>query len=257
VLFVPAPRIVEPQVVRFRNFYGAFRITESLTESGPMRSLFSGTTLHGSQFLSPGLKMLPTTYYGPASAPGRILRSAGPPRRVGIVGLGAGTLAAYARPLDSYRFYEINPLVVRAAESAFTFLKDCPAPYDVVLGDARVSLEREQPQGFDVLVLDAFSGDAVPVHLLTAEAFQLYFRHLKPDGVLTVHISNRSLDLGLVVAGACERIGKRVWIERSGPDPARGTETAIWAVVTGATAPAKRSPFWTDDYSNLLQVIRP
>lgn len=251
VLFVAAPRLMDKHVARFRNFYGAFRITED----GKTRMLFSGTTLHGSQFISAERRMLPTTYYGPASGIGMILKSAGPPRRVGVVGLGVGTLAAYARPLDDYRFYEINPFVVRAAGASFTFLKGCRARYDIVMGDARLSLEREQPQNFDVLALDAFSGDSVPVHLLTAEAFRVYLRHLRPDGVLAIHISNRHLNLEPVVAGACERVGKRVSIVRSGQD-APGTEVAVWAVISGDAAPAPPAfRAWTDDYSNLLEVI--
>jgi spermidine synthase len=129
----------------------------------------------------------------------------------------------------------------------------------VVLGDARVSLEREQPHDFDVLVLDAFSGDAVPLHLLTIEAFQLYFRHLKPDGVLAVHITNRYLDLAPVVAGACEPLGKRVRVESSAPEPNIGTEAAVWAVVTASAEPLparRHRRAWSDDYSNLLQVVR-
>jgi hypothetical protein len=256
LIFVPAPRLLEPDVARFRNFYGAFRIVEAKTGDGTVRRLYSGTTLHGSQFVSAEQRMLPTTYYGPASAIGMILRSAGPPRRVGAIGLGVGTLAAYGRTLDYYRFYEINPLIVRAAGSNFTFLKDCRARYDVVPGDARISLEREEPQNFDVLALDAFNGDAVPVHLLTAEAFHVYFHHLRPNGVLAIHITNRHLDLASVVAGACERIGKRLSIERSGQD-APGTESAVWAVISGDGAPtASTFRTWTDDYSNLLEVIR-
>jgi len=111
------------------------------------------------------------------------------PLRVGLVGLGAGTLAAYGRPLDSYTFYEINPLDVALARTEFTFLRDSPAAVDIVLGDARLSLERQPGQAFDVLAVDAFSGDSIPVHLLTLQAFELYFRQLQPGGVLAVHIT--------------------------------------------------------------------
>ncbi|MGE5644230.1 MAG: spermidine synthase [Acidobacteriota bacterium] len=252
VFFTAAPRLMDSRVVRFRNFYGAFRVVED----GKMRKLFSGTTLHGSQFLAADRRMQPTTYYGPASAIGMILRSAGPPRRVGVAGLGVGTLAAYGRTLDYFRFYEINPLVVQAARSRFTFLRDCRARYDTVVGDARLSLEREEPQNFDVLALDAFSGDSVPVHLLTVEAFRVYLRHLRPGGVLAIHISNRHLDLEPIVAGACERLGKRLSIVRSTQDEP-GSELAVWAVVSGSAAPAPlRFSAWTDDYSNLLEAIR-
>ena len=126
------------------------------------------------------------------------------------VSSGAGTLAAYARPDDDYRLYEINPLVEKIAMTQFTFIPECPAPHRVVLGDARLSLETEPPQNFDLLIMDAFSGDAIPVHLITREAFQIYWRHVKPDGVLAVHVSNRFLDVGPVVAMQAEQDGKRV-----------------------------------------------
>ena len=125
-----------------------------------------------------------------------------------MIGLGTGTLAAYGRLGDYYRYYEINPLVVRVARSEFTFLADCHGKLDIAMGDARLSLEREQPENFDVLAVDAFSGDAIPVHLLTSEAMDLYFRHLRPDGILAVHISNRYLDLVPVLAGEALSTGK-------------------------------------------------
>jgi hypothetical protein len=256
LLFAPVSGLNQPGVLRFRNFYGAFRIKEADTEAGRLRMLYSGNTLHGSQLLSPALHAVPTTYFSERSGAGRLLGAAAPPRRVGIVGLGAGTLAAYARPGDHYTFYELDPLVLIAAETSFTYMSDCRGRCDVVLGDARLSLEREKPQQFDALILDAFSGDAIPVHLLTREAFQLYFRHLKPEGVLAFHITNRYLDLSPVVAAACEPLGKSVRIVRSEPDTL-GAEEAVWAVVTNEP-PISRTAFraWTDDYSNLLSIIR-
>ena len=142
----------------------------------------NGTIDHGLQFLSPARRDLPTTYYGPDSGIGITLKAAGAtsPLNVGVIGLGVGTLAAYGRQGDRYKFYEINPLVVQLANQEFSFLRDSEAKIDIVLGDGRLSLEQEPPQGFDVLVVDAFSGDSIPVHLLTREAFELYFRHLKP-----------------------------------------------------------------------------
>src|SRR5262249_51887740 len=130
------------------------------------------------------------------------------PARVGVIGLGTGTLAVYGRAGDYFRFYEINPLVLRLARTQFTFLNDCKARLDAALGDARLSLEREAPENFDVLAVDAFSSDAIPVHLLTREAFELYFRHLKSSGVLAVHVSNKHLDLPPVVKLAAVAVGK-------------------------------------------------
>ena len=258
-----------PDILRVRNFYGALRVTESNSDAGRMRTLFHGTTAHGAQLVTSGKELLPTTYYGPASAIGVILgKSAGGARRIGVVGLGAGTLAAYATENDYVRIYEINPLVYGIAMNTFGFLRHCKGRYDVVLGDARISMQYEPNQNFDVLALDAFSGDSVPVHLLTREAIELYFRHLKPDGVLAVHISNRYLDLAPVVVAGCETAGRAVRVFSSGAEPKLGTTDAVWALATantkileghywrkGGGASARVKP-WTDDYSNLLQIIR-
>lgn len=252
--------------IKVRNFYGALRVQETNSEAGRVRMLYHGTTAHGSQLLDRP-PMTPTTYYGPASAPGILLgRVLQGPRRIGVVGLGVGTLAAYAQGNDYFRFYEINPQIVEIASKDFAFLPQCRARYDVVLGDGRISLEREPNQNFDLLVLDAFSGDSVPVHLLTREAVKLYFRHLKPDGVLIVHISNRYLDLAPVVAGACDGTGHIVRIVRSSGDRKLGTTPAWCAVVSanpkifkaagwGPNIPDQTIRPWTDDYSNLFSII--
>src|SRR5262249_55601895 len=145
-------------------------------------------------------------YYGTKSGVGLLLdQPKAAPKHVGMVGLGVGTLAAYGRPGDRFRFYEINPDVIRLAEEHFTFLKDSQAEIDMVVGDARLSLERESPQNFDLLVLDAFRSDAVPAHLLTEEAFAIYLKHLRPEGVLAFHVTNRHLDLEPVIRGAAQR----------------------------------------------------
>ena len=169
-----------------RNFYGALRVDEIVDHHNKIRQLTHGTILHGVQFLRPELRHRPISYYARNSGIGLTWYALAPsgPLKMGIVGLGAGTLAAYGRSGDTLRFYDINPLVVRIAKEQFTFLADCPAHIDIVLGDARLSMINEPPQKFDILVIDAFSGDAIPVHLLTREAFQIYWRHLKPDGVL-------------------------------------------------------------------------
>ena len=177
---------VSDAVVLARNFYGALRINDTgkTADQDATRQLTHGTINHGEQFLDPKRRREPTTYYGPASGIGMVLRdlSGGGPIKVGVIGLGTGTIAAYGRAGDTYRYYEINPLVIQIARRYFTYLSDTKAKVEIALGDARLSLEREQPQNFDVLAVDAFSSDSIPVHLLTREAFALYLRHLKPDG---------------------------------------------------------------------------
>ena len=193
------------------------------------------------------------------------------PLRVGIVGLGAGTLAAYGRPGDHYTFYEINPQVVELAKRDFSFLRDSPAKIVIVSGDARLALEEEAPQGFDVLAVDAFSGDAIPVHLLTREAFETYFRHLKPEGVLAVHISNSYLNLKPVVERAAAWFGKQALDVTNPNDDSMGVFRSNWILIATppesqgapemrrAGVPQARSPsfrLWTDDYSNLLGILK-
>jgi SAM-dependent methyltransferase len=260
-----------------RNFYGVLHV-DAIDRDDPWRqgrALRYGRIVHGFQFLAPQRKAEPTLYYGPTSGVGIALRSlpnAGP-RRIGIVGLGVGTLAAYGRAGDYLRFYEINPDVLRIARDQFTFLSDSPAAIEVALGDARLSLEREQPQQFDLLALDAFSGDALPTHLLTREAFAIYRRHLRPDGVLAIHITNRHLDLTGVLARLAEDAQWRAEaIEVRGTRPEEGVVPSLWMVlsnngafwgapdVRGAIGNRPREyahiPLWTDDYSNVLQAMR-
>ena len=182
---------------------------ETLGDADATRTLVHGTITHGLQFLAPDRRRFPTTYYGRQSGVGlAILNTRHSAQRVGVIGLGAATLASYGRPGDYYRFYEINPLVIEVARKQFTYLSDCPAKVDVVLGDARLSLDREPSQQFDVLAVDAFSSDSIPVHLLTLEAFRLYFRHLRPDGVLAVHVSNTHLKLEPVVGRLAQALRK-------------------------------------------------
>src|SRR5262249_39759387 len=162
------------------------------------------------QFLDPSRRRTPTTYYGPHSgvALGIHAVDGEGPTHLGLIGLGTGTLAVFGRPGDRIRYYEINPLVLTIARTQFTYLSDCLAKLDVIMGDARLSLEREPPQEFDLLAVDAFSSDSIPVHLLTIEAFKLYFHHLKPNGVLAVHVSNKYLDLKPVVELAARALDK-------------------------------------------------
>jgi SAM-dependent methyltransferase len=231
----------------------------------------SGRVLHGRQYLDDAHRRQPSTYYVRASGISRALEvyRSRPDLRVGVVGLGAGTLAAYGElPIQSFRFYEINPEVIRLARTRFTFLQDCPARVEVVPGDARLSLEREPAQGFHVLVLDAFSGDTVPTHLLTAEAFALWLRHLAPDGTIAVHVSNRYLDLEPVVRGVAGRCGLRsIGIELAPPE-SEDAQASFWMLCTrNEAALAEWTPHaskdvdpreivWTDDASDLFSVFR-
>jgi SAM-dependent methyltransferase len=261
-----------------RNFYGSLQVTDAddsddSDTDGPVRTLTNGTIMHGEQFLDAERRTRPTTYYGLSSGVGLAIRTSQshPHLRVGAIGLGAGTLASYGRPGDSYQFYEINPLVIKVAHSQFTYLKDSKATVQVVLGDARLSLEREPKQSFDVLAVDAFSSDSIPVHLLTKEAFDLYFHHLKDDGVLAIHVSNRYVDLEPVVARAAAALGKEAMVVDSDEDESQALAAASWVLVSGnhaffqsplIEAQAKpvekraRLRMWTDDYSSLYPLLR-
>jgi len=256
-----------------RNFYGGLKVTDETADDSeePVRRLMHGTITHGEQFLDPRFQGRITTYYGPNSGVGRAIRQdqENGPVRVGVIGLGTGTLAAYGRAGDYFRFYEINPLVLRLARTEFTFLKICKARLDVALGDARLSLEGEPPENFDVLAVDAFSSDAIPVHLLTREAFALYFRHLKPDGVLAVHVSNKHLNLTPVVKLAAVSLQKDARLVDT-EDEENDVFGSTWVLVTSSprffegplmlTATVvplpRKARMWTDDYSNLFQILK-
>lgn len=271
--FVSRERGADARVM-VRNFYGGLKVSDTTADDDeePVRRLTHGTITHGEQFLNPKLQNRPTTYYGRNSGVGRAIRQEqeSGPVRVGVIGLGAGTLAAYGRPGDYWRFYEINPLVLRLANTQFTFLKNCKARLDVALGDARLSLEREPPENFDVLAVDAFSSDAIPVHLLTREAFLLYFRHLQPNGVLAVHVSNKHLDLEPVVQMAADSLQKVARVVDT-DDEDNEVFGATWVLVTadrsffgkpllGTAAASVHSArhvrLWTDDYSNLFRILK-
>jgi SAM-dependent methyltransferase len=251
--------------VMVRNFYGALKVKDSgpKTDLDATRSLTHGTINHGEQFLNPTRRDLPTTYYGPNTGIGVAIRDKNKSHavRIGVIGLGTGTIAAYGRLGDLVHYYEINPVVLRLAHSQFSYLDDCRCQTEVTMGDARLSLEREDPQNFDVLAVDAFSSDSIPVHLLTKEAMQLYFRHLKPDGILAVHISNRYLDLQPVVRGEAQATGHIARLIDTDDDDAQGVFGATWVLVTSPTPgfdseildnsteiQSKRSiRLWTDD----------
>lgn len=260
-----------------RNFYGVLRVQVG-NQSGPgtaVRSLSCGTTLHGFQSLDPSLASAPTVYYHEQSGVGLVMRNFLPnkPRRVGVVGLGIGTLATYGRPGDEFRFYEINPDVTRMAREYFSYLSNSAARVEIVMGDARLSMERENPQNYDVLVLDAFSSDAIPVHLLTKEAFEGYLRHLKPNGVLAAHISARHVDLVPVLDGLGKAFHLNTadlyWRPRARPWWTLPThwyilshnqefmESAEIIAAQGNASELRRNPIlWTDDHSSLFPLIK-
>jgi SAM-dependent methyltransferase len=257
-----------------RNYYGVLRVKENTSHIDGTemryRSLVHGSILHGEQWLSEKYRHSATTYYKTTSGLGRTLVAfEGKPIRVGIIGLGAGSIAVYGDGDDVYRFYDINPAVVGVAKKWFTYLADSPAKIEIVLGDARLSLEREAPQNYDVLAVDAFSGDSIPVHLITVEAFTEYLRHLKPGGVIAFHVSNRFLDLKPVLLAIAEKHKlEYAYLHESGED---GGTTSDWVILTRdksfilkptiveATEPVAPRPdwrLWTDSYNNLIQVFR-
>ncbi len=256
-----------------RNFYGSLRVRESGNEvdGSKMRTLVHGTINHGSQFIAQDRQMLPTTYYGTKSGVGlAISETRHPNMKLGVIGLGTGTTTTYGRSGDTIKIYEINPLVVDIARSWFTYLKNCPATVNIVMGDARLSLEREQPNQFDVLAVDAFSSDAIPVHLLTREAVELFFRHVRPGGIVALHISNKYLNLYPVAERIGKELGKQFIYVESRENGANEEFSADWVLLTdnkevlqspafraAASNPAPTSaPLWTDDYSNLFQILR-
>jgi hypothetical protein len=277
----------DPQVqARFRNFYGILRVQEQIDGNGPKRLLTHGRVTHGFQYLDPAKRAWPTMYFGPSSGIGLAMRrhprrelggAAGRALRAGVIGLGAGTIAAYARAGDTLRFYELNPQVAWVADQYFTFEKDAPGGIELVLGDARVQLERElaagQGQQYDVFAVDAFSSGAIPTHLLTRECAEIYRRHLKPDGLLLFHISNQAVDLVPVVRGLAEALGLQAVLVETSPDESRGISRSTWMILTSneaflqqqevsaavASSASGASPgvlAWTDDFASLWPVLK-
>jgi hypothetical protein len=258
-----------------RNFYGILRVTAHNDRSGPRRELRHGRVLHGLQLLEEPKRAWPTTYYGPHSGVAMALNALDRPnRRVAIVGLGVGTMAAWGSAGDTFRFYEINPDVEGIARTWVSFLKDSQAQTEVVLGDARVQLESELARGFsrdfDLIAVDAFSSDAIPVHLLTAECARIYQRRLAPGGLLLLHISNRVLNLQPVAQGLGQTLGWKSALFRSLADAQTGESAADWVLVTGnenfirSTGLAKAvtpwttgasSIVWTDDFASLWHIL--
>jgi hypothetical protein len=258
-----------------RNFYGMLRVRDNGKGDLARRSLINGTISHGTQFTSAARRDVATSYYAVNSGVGMLLETleARGPIRYGVIGLGAGVLTSYARAGDYLRVYEINPAVANIARNSFTYLQRAEArgaDVKVILGDARLMLEREEKQSFDALVVDAFSSDSIPVHLLTVEAMDTYFSHLKSDGVLAVHISNRYLDLTQVCLRAAEHANRTaVLIRNSADEIANASE---WVLITSNRALLNDPMFeyaneqsihadpsfrgWSDQYSSLWSVFR-
>ncbi len=256
-----------------RNFYGALYTRDSADAevNDRVRELYHGSIKHGAQYLSETRRREPTAYYGRSAGIGLAIANTNPARKkVGVVGLGAGTLAVYGQPGDVYRMYEINPQVIELALSEFTFMADSLAAIETVLGDARLSMEREPPQGFDVLAVDAFSGDSVPVHLITAEAMDVYIRHMKPDGIIAFHVTNRFLWLPPVVENLAKAKGMyATLIHDENDNPllrntdwvlvARNPEVLAQAAIRSRSMPIRGIPglgVWTDDFNNLYDVLK-
>ena len=239
-----------------RNFYGTLRVLDE----GHMRRLLHGQVTHGSQFLDSPRDRQPTAYYGPQSGARLLLDRPGEYRRIGVIGLGTGTLATYGRYGDVMRFYEINPLVIQMARSDFRYLRQSEARIEIVEGDARLRLYQEPPQNFDVLVVDAFSGDAIPMHLLTREAMTLYFRHLAPTGTLAIHISNQFLNLEPAVFALAADAGREAIAVTGKPDPPNAVLASSWVLIANRKPPQPPKPpasrVWTDDWNSLLPALR-
>jgi spermidine synthase len=261
-----------------RSFYGVLRVKEygAPGDENHLKRLVHGAIMHGEQYQTGEWRSFVTSYYQATSGVGLAIhaKQEGGPVRIGVVGLGTGTLAAYGRKGDVFRFYDIDRHVVDIAWSEFSYLKDSEAQVEVAVGDARLTLEREPPRGFDVLAVDAFSGDAIPVHLITREALAVYLRHVKPDGIVAFHVSNRFLELIPVVARLAREEGAHAVLVSDDPeeeDTSRRSRSD-WVLVSrsraalehpeivdGGGAAAQDRPewrTWTDDYSNLIQILK-
>jgi hypothetical protein len=251
-----------------RNFYGALRVTEVDSPAGRVRMLTHGTIQHGTEILA--VPERATTYFAEDSGVGVAIESCckGRPMRLGVIGLGAGTLASYGRAGDKIMFYEINPAVRPIADRWFRYLKGSGAAISVVDGDGRASLRKEAAQGFDVLAIDAFSGDAIPLHLVTVEAMREYQRHMAPGGVIAFHVSNQYVDLPPEIGELAKAVGMEARVFDSGAVPVTGEYRATWVLVSGDPAYFERAGrtgdvivpvagvgAWTDDYSSLVGLL--
>ncbi len=261
-------------IVAVRNFYAALRVKQTDFHDAKLRTLTNGTIQHGTQIWgTEAQRKTPTTYYAEDSGIGLALRNCctGRPRNIGVIGLGAGTIAAYGNPGDRIRFYEINPAVIPIAQNAFTYIRESGAQISFAGGDARTSLAREAPQHFNVLAVDAFSGDAIPLHLLTAQALELFRHHLAAGGIIAYHISNQHVNLEPAIALLAQNAGMHAVRVSSLASDRRGAFGSTWILLSDDlgffaipdvavhSRPAEIRPglrLWTDDYSSLLPILR-
>jgi hypothetical protein len=256
-----------------RSFYGTLLTVDQISENpaNNIRELLHGSIKHGGQYLAPGRRSEPTTYYGPTAGIGLAIAHTKPEgKKVGVIGLGAGTLAVYGQPGDVYRFYEINPQVIELARCEFTFVGDSKARIEIVQGDARLSLEKEEPQEFDVLAIDAFSGDSVPIHLITREAVAVYLHHMNRKGIIAFHVTNTFLSLAPVVQkiAAAHGLYSVLIHDEAMNSSLRKTDWVLIArdkrLLQTAAIRAAASPIkpifglatWTDDFNNLFDVLK-
>jgi len=259
-----------------RNFYGTLRVREQGTGDHQVRRLLHGVILHGEQSTTAPDRLEPGTYYARTSGAGRAIESkqAAGPVRIGVVGLGVGTLSAYGRAGDTIRFYELDPDVLALAKNYFTYLPSSPSSLEFVIGDARLSMEREvargAPQNYDVLAIDAFSSDSIPVHLITSEAIALFMQHVAPDGILAIHISNRFLDLKPVLANIAKSLGLQARLVSDSPTGSGSASMTDWVLIARTDAPFRHElldvaepippnpdlSLWTDQFNNLLDVLK-
>jgi hypothetical protein len=261
--------------LRVRNFYGALQINEAGAGDDAIRSLFNGKTLHGVQYLAAAKSRIATAYYAPETGIGLVMRwlrgrdsQNAAKWRVAVVGLGTGTLAVYGRPGDSYRFFDINPAVIEIAWRDFRYLRESAAAVETVPLDGRLGLAREPARSLNLIALDAFSGDSIPAHLLTREAFAMYFDRLAPGGVIAIHITNRYLDIVSVVRAVAASLQKPVLVIHNTSDPIRAVQSTDWAILANqredlapiepfaTEQPARNIAAWTDDYSNLIEIFK-
>jgi len=271
------PKLQGQELFRGRSFFGAYRATYDARNNRYL--LFHGTTIHGAQNAEPSKRLNPSTYYHSTSPVGQVLLASarnGSARNVAVVGLGAGALACHGAAGQSFTFYEIDPMVERIArdESLFTFMRDCPPKIDVIIGDARLSLANARDGHFDIFVLDAFSSDVIPVHLLTRQAIELYLRKTSSDGLLLIHISNRYMDLAPVLDRLAKELNLVALIQDdfnlTAELSADGKTASRWILLARDQHSVERftreprwhglngnlgGELWTDEYSNVVKIL--
>jgi hypothetical protein len=272
--FVVSKDLKRDIVHRERSFFGVLTVTRD--SDGSFMNLSHGTTLHGKQWLDPSNRPEPVSYYHREGPVGEVFSEFSGGRkktRIAVTGLGTGSIAAYAAQGQEIDFYEIDPAVKRISTNPhfFSFLSECEARWKVVLGDARLTLEKAPPHHYGIIILDAFSSDSIPVHLLTKEAVTLYFSKLSKDGVLLIHITNRYVNLAPVLAQLADENGFSARLRDDYEDPETGKDGSTWVLLGRSESdlagiagnenwtkiePRNRTAAWTDDFSNILSVFK-